>query len=190
MSEFKEVTDVVEVPKNAGIDGFLLTIRTYLRKPRVQEITIDARGKVSVRRYVRSDDSDRNVGIDFDGLQPAGVVRNAHVEEVSVFEGANAAVVIGGLLDMVAVAQLKPLAFMTGAGSALWDWYRITTNVALKNRESLHGLPLYLDRQIPDTALVLAAGFGRDAALVDTRNAFKIEIPTYNVPETTVEVMP
>jgi len=41
---------------------------------------------------------------------------------------------------------------------------------------------------LPDTALVLAAGFGRDAALVDTRRAFKIEIPTYRVPETNVEV--
>lgn len=189
MSEFKEVVDTIEVPSNAGLEGFLHTMRIYLRKPRVQEITIKAGGKVSVRRYARSDDSDRNVGIDFSELQPHGIVRNAHVEEVTMLEGANAAVVVGGLLDMVSVSQLKPTAFMTGAASALWEWYRISTGTALRNRENLHGLPLYTDRKLPDTALILTAGYGRDAALVDTRNAFKIEIPTYAEPETTVEVM-
>jgi hypothetical protein len=189
MDEYKEVQDVIEVPKNAGLDGFLHTIRTYLRKPRVQEIVIDARGKVTVRRYVRADDSDRNVGIDFGELQPSGIVRNSHVEEVTVLGGASAAVAIGGLLDMVAVAQFKPTAFMTGPATALWDWYRVTTGVALRNREQLHGLPLLLDRQIPDTALILTMGYGRDAALVDTRQALKIEIPTYSLPDTTVEVI-
>ena len=187
-SEFKEVEDTIEVPPNTGEAGFIHTIRTYLRMPRVQEINIDARGRVRVRRYAKQNDVDRNAGIDFGELQPHGIVRNTHVEEISFYEGANAAVVLGGMLDLVAVAQLKPLAFMTGADSALWEWYRLSTGVALKNRESLHGLPLYADRALPDTALILAAGYGRDAALVDTRSAFKIEMPTYSYPETTVEV--
>jgi hypothetical protein len=189
MSEFREVTDVIEVPSNAGIDGFLHTIRFYLRKPRVQSILIDSRGKVSVRRFVQEDDAERNVGIDFTELQPVAIVRNAHVEEVTVLGSANAAAVLGSLLDLVAVAHLKPLAFLTGVASAVWEWHRISTGVSLKSRETLYGLPLYTDRGLPDTALVLAAGFGRDAALVDTRNAFKIEIPTYKIPEATVEVL-
>lgn len=188
MSEYTEVTDVVEVPSNVGVEGFLQTIRVYLRKPRVQSILIDSRGKVSVRRFVMEGDTERNVGIDFTELQPSAIVRNAHVEEVTVLGDTNAAVVLGSLLDLVAVSQLKPLAFMTGASTALWEWHRVTTGVTLKNHETLYGLPLYSDRGLPDTALVLAAGFGRDAALVDTRRAFKIEIPTYRVPETNVEV--
>lgn len=189
MDEFKKVTDTIEVPANTGLDGFLETIRTYLRMPRVQEIRIDARGKVVVERFAREDDSDRNVGVDFGELQPHSIVRNSQVEEVAMYDGANASVVIGSLLDMVAVAQLKPLAFMTGADSALWDWYKMTTGVRLKNKDSLHGLPLYKDRALPDSALVLAAGYGRDAALVDTRQAYKLEMPVYEYPGTTVEVM-
>lgn len=189
-SELKEVEDTVEVPPNTGEAGFLHTIRTYLRMPRVQEINIDSRGKIRVRRYAKRNDSDRNTGVDLDfsELQPHSIVRNTLVEEVSVLEGANAAVVLGGLLDMVAVSQLKPLAFMTGADSVLWEWYRISTGVVLKNRQSLHGLPIYTDRVLPDTALILAAGYGRDAALVDTRIALKIEMPIYPQPETTVEI--
>lgn len=189
--EFQEVVDEINVPPNTGEAGFIHTIRTYLRMPRVQEINIDSRGTVRVRRFAKQNDSDRNVGVDveFTQLQPHGVVRNTHVEEVSFYEGANAAVVLGGLLDLVAVSQLRPLAFMTGADSALWEWYRVSTGVPLKNRENLHGFPVLTDRALPDTALILAAGYGRDAALVDTRTAFKIEMPTYSYPETTVEVI-
>lgn len=186
--ELKEIEQVIEVPANTGLDGFLETIKTFLKMPRVQDIHIDARGKVKVRRFAKPNDGDRNVGVDFGELQPHGIVRNTKVEEVSVYEGANAAVVIGGLLDMVAVAQLKPLAFFTGADTTLWEWYRITTNTMLKSRQSIHGMPLHTDRALPDSALILASGYGRDAALVDTRTAFKIEMPTYAVPETTVEV--
>jgi hypothetical protein len=189
MDDFEKVTDTVEVPPNTGLDGFLHTIRTFLRMPRVQEIHVDARGKVTVERFARRDDGDRNVGVDFGELQPHGIVRNTQVEEVAMYDGSNAGVVLGSLLDMVAVAQLKPLAFMTGADSALWDWYKLTTGVRLKNKDTLHGLPLYKDRALPDSALILAAGYGRDAALVDTRRAYKLEMPVYEYPGTTVEVM-
>jgi hypothetical protein len=188
MDELEKITDTIDVPANTGTDGFLHTIRTFLRMPRVQEIRIDARGRVTVERYAKRDDSDRNVGVDFGELQPHAIVRNSHVEEVAVYEGANAAVVLGSLLDLVDIAQLKPLAFMTGADSSLWDWYKTTTGVRLKSTDSLFGLPLYKDRALPDSALLLAAGFGRDAALVDTRRAYKLEMPVYEYPGTTVEV--
>ena len=189
MDDYEEVTDVVEVPKNTGIDGFLQVIRTYLRVPRVQDINIDARGRVTVRRWAKPNDSERNVGVDFEALSPSGVARNAHVEEVSMYDGANAAVVLGGLLDRCANDQLKPLAFLTGANPALWDWYKTTTGVRLRNRSALHGLPLYTDRELPDTALLLAAGYGRDAALIDARTVYKLEMPAYEIPDTTVEVL-
>jgi hypothetical protein len=191
-NDFQEVEDVIEVPPNTGESGFIHTIRTYLRMPRVQEINIDSRGRVRVRRYAKKNDSDRNIGMDLDfgELQPHGIVRNTRVEEVSVYEGANAAVVLGGLLDLVAVSQLKPLAFLTGADSVLWEWYRLSTGVALKGQQSVHGLPVYTDRALPDTALILASGYGRDAALVDTRLALKIEMPVHSRPETTVEIFP
>ena len=189
MDDYQEVTDTIEVPPNTGLEGFLHTVRTLLRLSKVQEIRIDARGTITCRRYAKPNDSDRNLGIDFSELQPSGIVRNTNVEEVAVYEGANAAVVVGGLLDVVAAEQYKPLAFMTGADTVLWDWYRTSTRVSLKNKEMLHGLPLYRDRLIPDTALILVSGYGRDAALSDARRSHKIEMPQYEYPTTEVEVM-
>jgi hypothetical protein len=78
---------------------------------------------------------------------------------------------------------------MTGAASVLWDWYRATTKVSLRNKETLHGLPLYGDRLLPDTALILVSGYGREAALSDARRSYKIEMPQYEYPSDEVEVM-
>ena len=190
MSGFREQIDVVEVPRNTGMDGFLRTVRTLLSKPKVQEINIDARGKIRCKRYVREDEEDvRNAGIDFEDLSPAAVVRNTQVEEVPILEGASSAVVLGALFDTVSAAQLTPVAFVTGAGTSLWDWYKTTTGTPLRSKTTLHGLPLYTDRNIPDTALLLTAAYGKNAALVDARNTFKIEMPRYELPGNDVRVM-
>lgn len=189
MDDFEEVIDSVDVPKNTGLEGFLHVVRGYLRMPRIQEITIDARGKVKVRRFVRKNDTVRNVGIDFEQLSPYAIVRNGDVEEVMFLEGANAAVVIGSLLDKASTAQYKPLAFVTGAATVLWDWYKMTTGVRLSDQNSLHGLQLYRDRHLEDTVLILATGYGRDAAFVDTRLSYKVELPVYRFSNTGVEVL-
>lgn len=177
MDDYKERLDTITVPPNTGIDGFLRTIRTLLKLPRVQEIRIDARGQVTCRRYARAGDLEVNSGVDFAGLSPGDIVRNTHVEEVSILPGYSAASVIGALLDTVAERQLSPIAFASGEATVLWHWYEASNGGKLRNREYLHGLPLYLDRDLPETALVLIAGLGQDAALVDARRSFKVEIP-------------
>lgn len=191
MNDLKEVKDTIEVPKNTGIEGFLQAIRGLLRLPKIVDIHIDARGKISYRRYVREADNSPNAGLDVEWakLQPAFIVRNTDVEEVSAYESTNAGVVIGSMLDMVAVAQLHPLAFVTGADTVLWEWYRVTTGVVLRGKSSLHGLPLYTDRNLPDTALILTAGYGRDAELIDARNSYKLEMSVISYPKQNVEVM-
>ncbi len=189
MNEFKEVTDTIQVPRNTGIEGFLHTVKTLLRLPKVTDIHIDSRGTITCKRYAKEGDSTHNAGVDFEALTPSSIVRNTHVDEVTAPSNANAAVLIGSLFDMVSVAQLKPLAFLTGADSALWEWYRTTTHSSLNSRDTLHGLPLHTDRKIPDTALILAAGYGRDAALVDARNSFKLEMPVFSYPEPIIEVL-
>lgn len=189
MDDYKEVTDTIEVPKNTGIDGFMHTVRTLLYKPRVQEIRIDARGTITCRRYAKQNDNQRNAGVDFEGLQPGSIVRNTVIEELPTYANVSAASVIGSLFDIVASEQLKPLAFMLGANSTLWAWYRHTSGVELRAKDTLHGLPVYADRYIPDTALIIVAGYGRDAALIDARKSYKIEMPQYNYPESDVEIL-
>lgn len=198
MTDYKEVTGRVQVPPNTGLEGFLSTIKQIIRRPRVQEIVIDSRGSVSFRRFVLEGEAvegpNNNFGVDFQDLQPWYIIRNAQLEEVLLPPNPNAAVAIGYLFEKAAADKLRPLAFATGANTSLWDWYQLTTGRALPRfiveGSPFFGLPVLTDRQIPDTALLLAAGYGRDAAFVDTQKSYKVEIPQYVLPNNDVEVIP
>lgn len=191
--DYQEHTQTIRVPSNSGVDGFLRTLRDILKLSGVLDINIDARGKVTYRRAVpKTEDgtSQFNIGVDFSGVQPHGVVRNAHVEEVTMYDGVSASVVVGALCDMARTVRLHPTAFVSGANSTFWEWHKASTGLLLRNRDHLYGLPFLSDRLIPDTALLLCAGFGRDSAFKDTRNVYKVEMPSMVVPDSAVEVVP
>lgn len=194
MDEGKEVTGTISVPRNTGIEGFLETIRQLLRRPRVQEIRIDARGQVSFRRWaIEGEDFEangNNFGVDLSHLKPYHIVRNAQAKEFMPDERLSAAVVVGMMFDKAAQENLSPLAFVTGAGTTLWEWYRFTTGYKQEPSDTFFGLPLLRDRQIPDTVLLLCAGHGRNASFIDTQVSYKVEMPSYTFPSTEVQVMP
>jgi len=187
VTDYKEITDSITVPQNTGAEGFLHTIRELLRKPRIQEITI-GKGVVKYRRFIREDEPVDRFTIEFEDLQPWAIVGSSEVNEVHVPIGANAAVTIGEMFSHAAADQLYPIAFVSGPNTVFWNWYRVTTGTS-HNKDQIFGLPLLTDRHIPDTALILCAGYGRDAALVDTRRGYKAEMEVLKAPETTVEVM-
>ena len=190
MPEYREVSASVEVPRNTGVDGLLYTIREILKRPRVQTVTIDARGTVTYKRFAREDEEDKNIGLSFEGLSPADILRNGDVQEVPLLFGLNAAVAMGKLFDMAGQDQLHPTTLVSGAASIFWVWYRKTTGLALKPSDEIYGLPFLRDRGVPDTALILCAAYGRDAALVDTKKAYKIEMEAgVTLPNTTVEIL-
>lgn len=190
MEGYREVTKNIDVPPNTGIDGFMRTLRQILRKPRVQQVVINARGRVSYSRYVRDGEPEETSGFDFDDLQPYFVIRNSDLQELLPPETLSAAAAICMMFDRVAQDRLYPIAFVAGAESSLWDWYQYTTGHIVFSKKQLFGLPVLIDRQVPDSALILCAGFGRDASLIDTQISYKVEIPVYTVPDTSVEVIP
>lgn len=192
--EYREVTGTINVPKNTGIEGFLSTIRQLLIRPRLQSIHIDSRGTVTFKRFVLDGEDiggpNNNYGVDLESVQPHHVVRNAEaLLEAPLPQGAPAPVVVGMMFDKVAQDKLRPLAFVVGAGTLLWQWHTFTTGHSVIDHSFYFGLPVLTDRQIPDAALLLCAGYGRDAAFIDTRMIYKAEIPEYVMPETEVEVM-
>jgi len=188
--EYKEVRKTVEVPKNTGIDGFLHVISEVLQRPRVQSLNIDSKGRVSYRMMVHPNDeqASKNVDINFDHLEPYHLIRNAEMREYYV-SGESAASVVVNLLDAVSVMGMTPIAFILGVQSHFWDWYHLTTSVSLRDGDTLCGHPVYRDKQIPDTALVLCAGFGKTSSLVDIQMSVKAEMPSCKVLDTTVEVV-
>ena len=189
--EWEEKTNRIEVPKNTGIEGFLYAIKEILRRPRIQEIKIDSKGVITYRLYAQKDKPINNVGIEFGDISPYGVIRNADVVELTVQSGQSAAVIVAAVLDIAATEQLYPIAFVTGADTVFWGWYRETTGTPFRSTNHLFGWPLYTDRLLPDTALILCTGYGKDAALVDTQRAYKIEMQfaLATPPDTTVEVL-
>lgn len=187
MSEPQEISETIDVPKNTGIEGFLRSLKVILQLPQVQKIAIDAKGKVSYSRLVTEEDR-KPIGINFDDLEPWGVIRNGDIQEVPVCVD-NAAVVITLLMDYVATEKLYPVAFVTGANSILNEWYIQTTGSRILSDQAICGIPLYKDRHIPDTALILCTAMSNKAALIDTNKSFKIEMLYTEAPNTTVEVL-
>jgi hypothetical protein len=175
-SEYKEVTDVIEVPKNTGVKGFLRVVEDILKRPRVQNIEIDSRGKVSYRYFARAGEEKLPLNTNFDTLMPYMAIRNGIAVELAD-PSPNAPTALGQLFDMATADHLFPVAWAAGAQSRFWDWYSSSTRLTLSSREELFGLPFLTDRSIPDETLVLGAAYARGASLVDLRKSYKIVIP-------------
>lgn len=188
--ELREVTRSIEVPKNTGVEGFVVTLRELLRRPRIQQITIDATGKVQYRRLIRDDEPDV-IDIDLETVTPHGVLAASSIEELVLPPHLPAATVIGRMFDRFAIDQVHPIAFVSGIGTVFWDWYRVTTKAALHSRSAIFGLPLLLDRHVPETALILCGASAPSTSLVDTTVALKLEMETsiLKPPNTEVDIL-
>ncbi len=187
-AEYELATSSIEVPKNTGLEGFVHTVRSILKLPKVQSITISAKGKITYERYVL-DGEPKTLSIDFNGIEPYHLIRNApkQIEELVVHSG-NAATILAAMLDRASSEQLFPIAFVTGANTVLWRWYQQTTGFSLVSKESISGLPVLFDRYVPDTALILSATLAKDGTMIDTYKSYKVEMDFLLAPQTHVEV--
>jgi hypothetical protein len=182
MNEYQEVTQNLEIPVHAGVEGFLAALRQILRLPRVTNVNIDANGKVSYTRFVRQEEPRKHVEVDFDSVSPSMLVRNIEVQELDLSEYiGNASVCIAAMFSSAAAEQMFPVAFVTGAATTLFQWHRRTTGVQLIG-SSAYGLPVHRDRFIPDEALILTCAFARGGGLIDARKSYKITMPGKDQP--------
>jgi len=191
MERPQEVVRTISIPENTGVQGFLRTIEEIIKMPRVQRVIIEAQGTITYRRFVTEGEETEpeNFNVDLTNLQPHHIIRNTEVEELAYINGSAAPTVVGTMLDRVAVRNLTPIAFVTGTASSLSSWYFYTAGTELQVKDRLFGYPLYKDRAIPDTTLVLCAGYGYTHALVDTRYSVKVEIPVRAVLSENLEVL-
>ena len=176
MSDYEEVTGEVEVPRNVGVRGFLKAIEDILKLPRVQDIHIDARGKVTYRHFMREGEERKPLSVDFESLMPYAVIRNSRVVEL-LDPDLNACVAVGQLFSMALTDHLYPVAVVGGANTNFWKWLEASTGLIVPSEDELFGVPFMRDRQLEDYVLVLCAGYARGAALVDTQKSYKLVIP-------------
>lgn len=177
--KYEEIRESLEVPKNTGKQGFLRAIEEVLTLPRVQEIHIDSRGKVSYRYSLREGEQRREVKPDFESILPYAVVRNSDVREL-VEPDANAAVAVSQLFDLASADHLFPIAFVAGPSTTFWKWYTDSTSIELLSQEEFFGLPVLSDRHVEDYIFILCAAYTRAAPLSDTQRSYKLVIPQVN----------
>lgn len=181
MEEYKEQRETVDVPRGTGVEGFLRAIGEILKLPRVQEVKVDARGKVSYIRFLREGENSKPVAVDFETLMPYAILRNSSVQELDA-HSTDASKVVSAIFDVVSRDHLYPVAFVGGANTVFFEWYKSTTGVELYSTEEVYGLPFYRDRMVEDYMLFLAAAYGRHSALVDVQKSYKILMPSREPP--------
>lgn len=175
-TDYVQHDEEIDIPKGTGIEGFLETIRQVLKLPRVQDIRIDARGKITYSFFLRNGEAKQALGVSFAELMPYAIVRNADVRELLLVND-NAAVALLQLFRQASIDHVFPVAFVTGAGTTVWDWYEASTQMKAEMRDELLSLPLLRDRMCPDDVLLLCTAFRAGDPLGATQKVYKIQIP-------------
>jgi hypothetical protein len=187
MSEFKLQSDAIEVPPGTGVEGFVHALRSILKLPRVQNIHIDSKGKVTYERYTKEDEAVALGDIGFEDLEPWPIIRNRDIEELTPPCRDPASIVLE-MFQKVGKDGLDPTSFVTGANSILKIWMTMG-GASMSNTNTLFGLTVHTDRHVPDTVLMLTAAYTKDAGLVDTQKSYKIEMDQPEMPVDRVEVL-
>src|SRR5690606_24051980 len=115
--------------------------------------------------------------VDFSQVSPFSLIRNRPINEVIIPDDGLAPEVVAMLFDIVARERMNPIAFVCGTATRLWQWYEGTADAIPTRRDTLFGLPLRHDRNVPDSVLLLCAGLAQFGTMVDLRMTLKIEIP-------------
>ncbi|WP_394831795.1 hypothetical protein LVJ94_35295 [Pendulispora rubella] len=173
MTEYMPVEETIEIPKGTGVEGFMHAVRAALRRPRLQEVRIDARGKITITHFLRQGEERAPLEIDFEALMPYAVVRQGEVVEIMP-KSTHAATVVGEMFAAAARDHLCPVAWVASPASHLWRWYEGATAIALAG--DFHGLPVLPDRLVEDNVLLLSAGYGRQATFAEIQKSYKIVI--------------
>jgi hypothetical protein len=174
---YEQHEEEMDIPKGSGAEGFLRAIKDILKLPRVQEIHIDARGKISYTFFLREGETKRVATPKFEDLMPFAIVRNAKVVEVDVSEKEKAGAALAHLFRAPAIDHMFPVAFVVGASTTFWEWYEYSFGMKADFQEELFSLPVHSDRMAPDDVILLCAAFSRNRDLAETQKVYKLLIP-------------
>lgn len=175
--EYVEKKGTVEVPRNVGIKGFLLAIEGILKLPRVQDINIDARGKVHYRHFAREEETNTPLRLDFDGISPYSIIRNGKVTEVEMV-GTDATTNLARAFELASMDHVFPIAWVASTNTRFWKWFEASYGFRKKERDELFGYPFLTEpRHIPEDVILLCTGYARGGEMSDTQCSYKLMVP-------------
>ncbi len=176
MSQLVEKSGRVEVPKGAGVEGFVRAMRAILRLPRVQSVHINNKGEMEFVRLARPDEEPQSLSVDFESVMPYSIIRNNQLRELAVPQD-NAAVALVSLFRQVTLDRLFPISFVGSPASSVWSWFRASNGMEIPETDELFGFPFLVDTQVENEVLMLCTAPTRSAALIDTSRTYKISMP-------------
>jgi len=169
------VESTVQVPPKTGVAGFLRTIETLLRLPRLQKVTIDARGAVQYTRLVlEGAEEPEDVVVNFQGLAPYDLIRNSPITEVRDVESLSPAELLLWLLGEVTREGSHPAVWVLHDLKELETWLNLPWFTERTSATSLLGYPLLFDADISPGMLLLGTAPKRGGELVECTQFFKI----------------
>lgn len=177
--EYEQHDEEIEIPKGAGTAGLLEAVRGVLALPRVQNIGINAQGKITYSFYLQKGEKPKEPSIDFDKVMPYAIARNGKIEELPYPKG-NALAACAELFERASRDHMYPIAFLGGEKTTFWPWYAEAMahyGPLAEAREELLGLPFLTDHRMENMALLLCTGYRQNGAIADTVRSYKISIP-------------
>lgn len=175
MGRLIDKTDTIEIPRGAGLEGYIKALRDIWPLSLVRRILIE-KGKIEYVRQVQPDDPFVPLKVDFDTVMPHTIIRNGEVRELEVPID-NAAFALAQMFRRASLDRLIPVAFVGGPLSVVWEWHHRTTGIELPITTELYGLQFLNDPHIEDATLFLCTSTERGAALIDTQRSYKILMP-------------
>lgn len=186
----KEQTKRVDVPAEAGVEGFMHAVREILGKSNVQEIVMRADGTVSYTRLIDPEREEAdNLNVSYDHLAPYEIIRNRPVKAVNCPTSMCANEVIATVISTAVDSGYTPICFVADQSTQLWNWLHFSSDYQQQAKNHLFGYPLHLDKDLDESVLVLCAGVGETRALIDTRVSISVHMNTLSVIDDALEVV-
>lgn len=177
MPDYHIVKKRVEVPRSAGVEGFLLVVRKVLTLPKVQSLAVTATGQVTYEQAVRSDEDLLDWEADFSSVLPWTVISNGQVDELVLPPDSLASYSLCRLFERAHLEQLFPVALVSGTPTTFWEWHASEGLLTTSPRDAAYGLPFLTDERCPPDTLLLCAAYTRSNAMIDVRRSFKLQLP-------------
>lgn len=171
--KYEKVAKTIEVPKGAGVDGFIVALRAILKIPKMQEIKISRDGSVAYSYYKKEGVPESPLKLDFESVTPAAIVRNVPMQELGIAPEDAAPAVVCQMFYSAYLQQLVPTYFVLSTASLFWKWHQKHGVDMGVGCEFAYGLPIVVDTYIPEEAVILCMSYTSGGTLIDTVRTMK-----------------
>ena len=176
MHDYVEREHVVNVPRAAGVEGYVIAVREVLTAlPRVAGMQMDDKGVIRVRYWEHAgEDSSSSFQIDFSSAQPYYIIRNSNVIDMGYCEDENPLTCLARMFCSADAAHMRCISVVVGSNLVFNTWCKRS---GVTFSDSVFGIPLMVDKDVEEDVVVLCCGYGPTARMNDVKRSYKLTFP-------------